>query len=259
MIFCAKRSIYGNTFVYKAIAYFLRPIYSRIKHSALVHNLKHLYLVKKWSHHSDKRGFDWKWKEINYNRIAVVNLLIAKQRNPTYLEIGCASNDLFDSVSALNKVGVDPSAGGTMRMTSDEFFKQNNTRFDVVFIDGLHTYKQVRNDVINTMRFLNKNGWVALHDMLPSNWIEHHVPNVSKDLWTGDVWKVGFELSKTEGIDFRILKVDFGVGVFRVINENVILKDMVVELLDKEFAYFYDNIESLPLIDWDDAQQWLRS
>ena len=37
------------------------------------------------------------------------------------------------------------------------------------------------------MRFLNKNGWVALHDMLPSNWIDHHVPSVSKDFWTGHI------------------------------------------------------------------------
>lgn len=146
-----------------------------------------------------------------------------------------------------------------MRMTSDDFFRQNNAHFDVIFIDGLHTYEQVRRDVINAIKYLNKNEWVALHDMLPRDWIEHHVPNVSKDLWTGDVWKVALELFDTEGIYFRILKVDFGVGVFRVTKENVILKDMVADLTDKEFTYLYDNIQSLPLIDWNDAQQWLRS
>ena len=44
-----------------------------------------------------------------------------------------------------------------------------------------------------------------------------------------------------------------------VVNQNVTLNDMVAELSTKEFSYFYDNINSLPLIDWEDAQQWLRS
>jgi hypothetical protein len=244
-----KQPPYTNTFVYRAVLYLFRPIY---------HRLKRYYLIKKWSHHSDNRKLDWKWEQINYNRIAVVNLLMRKKRNPTYLEIGCASNSLFDSIPALNKVGVDPSTGGTMRMTSDEFFKYNNVGFDVVFIDGLHTYKQVRNDVINALKFLNKDGWVVVHDMLPRDWIECHVPILSSGTWTGDVWKVAFELSKTEGIEFKILKVDHGVGVLRVTTEHVTLNDMVVELCDKKFSYFYDNFKSLPLIEWDEAQQWLR-
>jgi hypothetical protein len=37
---------------------------------------------------SDERRFDWKWEEVNYNRIAAVNLLLSKKNNPTYLEIG---------------------------------------------------------------------------------------------------------------------------------------------------------------------------
>lgn len=199
------------------------------------------------------------WTDDSYNRIAVVNLLVSKKSESDYLEIGCASNRLFNSVSALKKVGVDPAAGGTMRMTSDEFFKHNSAYFDVIFIDGLHTYDQVRNDVINAIKFLSAGGWVALHDMLPRDWIEHHTPILSKGAWTGDVWKVAFELSNTEGIDFKILKIDHGVGVFRVTKENVVLKDMTAELYDKEFSYYYDNIKSLPLVEWGDAQQWLRA
>jgi Methyltransferase domain len=244
-----------NSLFYRTIRYYFGSIYPRLKHD------EHDERMKQWAHHSDNRRFDWKWEETNYNRIAVINLLLSKQSNPTYLEIGCESNSSFDSVPVLNKIGVDPAKGGTMRMTSDEFFKQNNGHYDVVFIDGLHTYEQVRNDVANAIRFLNKGGWVVLHDMLPRDWIEHHVPIVARKggAWTGDVWKVGFELSQTAGIDFKILIIDHGVGVFRVTRENIALKDMTNELRDKEFSYFYDNIKSLPLIEWNNAQQWLRS
>jgi hypothetical protein len=68
----------------------------------------------------------------------------------SYLEIGCSKNDnfnkmqlLFNSTSRGNFIGVDPERGGTMRMTSDEFFEQNKLMFDLIFVDGLHEAHQV--------------------------------------------------------------------------------------------------------------------
>lgn len=191
--------------------------------------------------------------------MAVVSLLVNNFDKPTYLEIGCNSDALFNSVPVENKIGVDPNFGGNVRRTSDDFFKENKIRFDVVFIDGLHTYEQVRRDVINSINSLNDGGWIALHDMLPVNWIEQHVPNLSQGPWVGDVWKVGFELSQTKGIEFKIIKIDHGVGVIKVIRKDVQLKDLRHELLDKEFSYYYDNISKLPIFEWHDAQNWLRS
>jgi len=221
--------------------------------------VKRKRLLKKYANHADARSLNWDWDKINFNRIALVNLLLSKFDDPAYLEIGCASNSLFNSVPALKKIGVDPSSGGNVRQTSDDFFESNHTRFDVVFIDGLHTYEQVRRDVINSIKSLNQGGWIALHDMLPRNWIEHHVPIVSKGVWTGDVWKVAFELLQTEGIEFKILKIDHGVGVIKVTNLNTVLKDLRGELKDKEFDYYYDNLNKLPITEWSDAQAWLRS
>lgn len=212
----------------------------------------------KWAHHYDDRTFDWDWPAINFNRIAAVNRLLSKKPDPAYLEIGCATNALFNSVLARNKVGVDPACGGTVRKTSDAFFADNQKTFDVIFIDGLHHYDQVRRDVINAIRFLNQDGWVALHDMLPRTWLEHHVPQIN-DVWTGDVWKVAFELAQTEGVDFKILKIDFGVGVFRLTRPNVTLKDLTATLAGQQFSYYYDNISKLPIVEWDDAQDWLES
>jgi len=245
-----SKSRTGKNFLYKAIYYYLRPI---------VDPIKHYILLKRWAHHADYRSFDWDWSEKNYNRTAVVNLLLNKFNNPAYLEIGCASNFTYDSVPVKNKIGVDPSSGGNVRKTSDEFFLANRSRFDVVFIDGLHTYEQVRRDVINAMKALNDGGWIAVHDMLPRNWIEQHIPIVSRSEWSGDVWKVAFELSQTEGVEFKILKIDYGIGVIKVLEKRTGLKDLTTNLLDKEFDYYYDNINKLPIVEWQDAQEWLRS
>ncbi len=210
----------------------------------------------KYKEHAFDKSFDWGWEKTNYNRIALVNLLIAKKHDPAYLEIGCHSNNLFDSVPARQKTGVDPAAGGTVRTTSDAFFEKNAQFFDIVFIDGLHTYEQVRRDVVNSIHFLKPGGYVALHDMLPGSWLEHHVPRISGD-WTGDVWKVAFELAQSKGIDFKIVKIDHGVGVFRITEEKPKLLELSEELKDKEFEYFYRNIGRLPVVEWPDFLKWL--
>ena len=60
-------------------------------------------------------------------------------------------------------------------MTSDDFFLSNKDKFDVIFIDGLHIYEQVRKDVVNSINAINDGGWDhhsdlfnALRQRLPS-------------------------------------------------------------------------------------------
>jgi hypothetical protein len=160
-------------------------------------------------------------------------------------------------VPLADKVGVDPLKGGTHRMSSDEFFAENQSRFDIIFIDGLHTYEQVRRDVINAMAALAPGGWIALHDLVPRTWEEEHVPRVS-GLWTGDVWKVAIELSKTPAIEFRILMIDHGVGLMRLKDDSLPeLTDLREDLAEAGFARFLEEFEALPKNTWDEAMAWI--
>lgn len=245
----SANSYLKQTLIYKALRYLTDPM--RIAYKIKQRQLKYADI-------SCDKSFDWDWKKSNFNRIALVNLLVSGKENCAYLEIGCATNDLYDSVSALNKVGVDPQNGGNVRRTSDDFFHANESYFDVIFIDGLHTYDQIRRDIISSIKFLKAGGWIAFHDMLPRNWMEQNVPYLGDGPWTGDVWKVAFELSQTAGLDFRILKIDSGVGVLRLTSENPSLIDLTAELIDKPFSYFYENISKLPIFEWSDAQNWLH-
>ena len=64
----------------------------------------------------------------------------------SYLEIGCDKNQSFGLLKdkfSKRSVCVDPNKGGSIRMTSDEFFAQNVDSYDLIFIDGLHTATQV--------------------------------------------------------------------------------------------------------------------
>jgi hypothetical protein len=206
-----------------------------------------------------KERFDWNWERINFNRIALVNLLCASKLDGSYLEIGCQGNNLFNSVPMLSKIGVDPESGGTHRAYSDDFFGANSMYFDVIFIDGLHIYEQARRDVVNAIKFLKPGGWVAIHDVLPDDAVSEHVPIISSGPWCGDVWKVAFELASTSGIDFKVIKIDAGIGLLRVINADAQVTDLGHVLQDKRFQYLYENVGQLPLLEWEEAYKWIRT
>ncbi len=216
-------------------------------------------LAKQFSAHADPRKFDWNWREINFNRVALVNYVVSRlPRDASYLEIGCARNVLFDAVPLADKTGVDPVAGGTERMTSDAFFETNAKLFDFVWIDGLHEYQQVHRDLENSLRFMKPGGWIGLHDLLPRHWKEEHMPRISAG-WTGDVWKVAFEIMRTHGLDFRIVFIDHGVGLVKVAPDHAPLADLRDELAEARFGYLYENVSELPLRSWDEAIAWIES
>ena len=65
--------------------------------------------------------------------------------------------------------------------------------FDIIFIDGLHHYEQVKKDIINSLNCIEENGVIILHDCIPKSYLEQAVPR-SQHLWTGDVWKAFVEI-----------------------------------------------------------------
>lgn len=202
---------------------------------------------------------NWDWATTPYNRVALVNRLLSKFTDPRYLEIGCATDVLFRSVWATEKVGVDPEQGGTIRVTSDEYFAKNTERFNVVFVDGLHEYEQVHRDAQNSLSRILGEGYVAFHDMLPGDWISSSNPRLIGGTWNGDVWKLAFELNETPGLEFKIVAIDQGVGVIKVTDSKVVIKDFSAKLVSKDFKYFYNHISELPIISWDEFTAWIKN
>jgi hypothetical protein len=145
-------------------------------------------------------------------------------------------------------------------MTSDAYFAANpEARFDVIFIDGLHLYDQVRRDLVNALAALNPGGWIALHDSFPRDWLEEHVPQIVTSGWTGDGWKVAFELLETEGVDFRLVAIDHGVLVVKPLREGIELADRRGELKPARFGYFAAGFERLPVTDYAGALGWIAA
>lgn len=55
-----------------------------------------------------------------------------------------------------------------IKKTSDEaILELKNTQVDFIYIDGLHTYEQVKKDIANYLPLIKKGGFIAGHDYHP--------------------------------------------------------------------------------------------
>ena len=184
-------------------------------------------------------------EKINYNfpkdyfRWDLINYLINKYGYKDYLEIGCDKDQLFSKVNLKNKTGVDPYSGGNIRQTSDDFFLTNNKTFDLVFIDGLHTYEQVKRDILNSVKFLNDDGIILIHDCLPDSMAKQAVPRY-KMQWNGDVWKAIVDLRQNPDLDIYTCEMDQGIGVIKKKKNTFVLK-LSTKINKLKFKDYYNN------------------
>ena len=186
-------------------------------------------------------GFNFTNKK---NRLYIVQDIIKKKNYKSYLEIGCFDDELFNYVNCENKVGVDPVSGGTIRKTSDQFFENNKVYFDCIFIDGLHKYNQVKKDILNSLKFLNKGGIILLHDCLPNNFYAQATPRCQWE-WNGDVWKAIVECRTKKDIDVYTCNADFGIGVILKRPNNNLLNYSKKNYSKLKFIEYYRHHKKL--------------
>jgi hypothetical protein len=90
-------------------------------------------------------------------RTNIINNFIQKFEYKSYLEIGTQNpNCNFNQIEIKNKYSVEPFPPSGLNAndysfvgTSDQYFDfiSPDTKFDIVFIDGLHQYDQVLIDI----------------------------------------------------------------------------------------------------------------
>ncbi len=190
----------------------------------------------------------------DYFRWDLIDYLIKKNNYLNYLEIGCDDDQLFSKVKIKNKIGVDPVSGGNVRKNSDDFFLENKDKFDLVFIDGLHIYEQVKKDIINSLKFLNENGIILVHDCMPDSLSKQAVPRY-KMKWNGDVWKAIVDLRQREDLDIFTCEIDQGIGIITKKKNSSILKLNKPAKNLKFKDYYYNYKEYLRIIKLTDLKK----
>ena len=179
-------------------------------------------------------------------RVEVVQRIIARKKPRRYLEIGVANGTNFFRIKARRKTAVDPHFKfSTKRKVewvlknpwnltarycecpSDDFFASAGPadQFDVVFVDGLHTYRQSLRDVFNSLAHLGQRGTIVMHDCNPmSEATAHPAESFAQaaalnlpgwgGAWSGDVWKTIFYLrSQRKDLRVFVLDADGGLGI----------------------------------------------
>ena len=165
------------------------------------------------------------------NRTDIINYLISQHNLKSYLEIGLDNPDAnYNHVICEFKESCDPYINDnwdghydrnalpdevknvlTYHMTSDEMFKINDKKYDIIFIDGYHEQMQVGRDIINALRHLNPGGVIVVHDCLPPIKEMQEMPRMSGG-WNGDVWKAIPKLA-LQNITYNVVTTDYGVGI----------------------------------------------
>lgn len=188
----------------------------------------------------------YKWDGLP-QRWELIQELIDRRGYRSYLEVGCAGNACFDRIRCEVKIGVDPASGGTVRTTSDEFFRNNQDTFDCIFIDGLHTYDQVRRDIANALSVLTAQGVILLHDCIPCSIEEQALPR-EQVVWTGDVWKAIVEKRTHRDVDTVVCLIDRGIGiVLKRANSDLLVLPPATNFSELAYERYVKNHE-----------QWMR-
>ena len=169
------------------------------------------------------------------SRTDIIQYITQRRKVRKYLEIGCDMDLTFATMKSIDvgvdalissqvkhsldvSICVDPLRGGTHRMTSDEFFQQNNITFDLIFVDGLHEAHQVMRDVFNGLRWLKADGIIVMHDCNPSRYEYQVTPPLNDSdvgIWNGDTWRAAVALRLQDGLEIVIGDFEHGVGVIR--------------------------------------------
>jgi len=163
------------------------------------------------------------------NRTDIINYLIQRYNYNSYLEIGVQfPHSNFDKIEIKNKTGVEPFPIEDMlnksivELTSDMFFKslETDVKYDIIFIDGLHTREQCLADILNSLNHLSSNGCILVHDCLPTAEYQTTIEDNGRE-WTGDVWKAIVDIKNKSGIEVLTIDTDWGIGFIRNNKEGV--------------------------------------
>ena len=99
----------------------------------------------------------------------------------SYLEIGVSQGDTFLSVNCNFKIGVDPYFDFNWKqyhdgekinlhqITSDQYFNTDPeySKYDLIFVDGLHTYEQTYRDILNCLLHSHSDTVILIDDTVP--------------------------------------------------------------------------------------------
>lgn len=165
------------------------------------------------------------------NNKDVLNFLIEKFSFTSYLEIGVRNCNTFEFINCEEKFAVDPAPQRVIQgkniffhsETSDKFFEKisKEKKFDLIFIDGDHSFEFVRRDLENSINHISNKGLIILHDTDPPFENLQGMPRLSGGIGSGcisspmgECWKALAE-RRIKNQDIKVLTVKCDEKMFK--------------------------------------------
>jgi hypothetical protein len=154
------------------------------------------------------------------NTAGIINHILHDKGYKSYLEIGVDESVTFNAIDAETKQGVDPNVEGVKDVfTGDinQYINQYITEnpketFDLIFIDGMHTYESSSNDLEKSLNLLNEGGTIVMHDTNPKSMAEAN-PARNGSSWCGTVWKTAVSARNRDDLIVFTIEHDKGYTV----------------------------------------------
>lgn len=167
---------------------------------------------------------------MEYN--SIIQSLITNRGYNSYLEIGGYDFSNFNSIEVDKKAVIEPNPKGKVQEfedtdnekfcflfkdTTETFYDKWNKRkkFDLIFIDGLHTKEAVAFDIKVACSLLKKGGIILLHDVNPPT--EWHTRPYAEfkdgEEWCGTAYVAFWNSNRLHPIPLDTLDVKYGLGV----------------------------------------------
>lgn len=147
-------------------------------------------------------------------RDQVVQSILDLFADPEYLEIGVNKGETFGKINCHRKVAVDPNFlfdkdiwaeemnnAEFHQVTSDIYFESCDEKFDLIYLDGLHTFEQTLRDFCNAISCLKPGGAILIDDTIPNSY-HAAMPDLQRSFqirrarndksgsWMGDVYRL---------------------------------------------------------------------
>ena len=205
-------------------------------------------------------------------RAEVVRDLLGFFEKPHYLEIGVSRGLTFHAVTAERKVAIDPRFHFDVdeartahpeaeyhSVTSDTYFAtiaRPQDRFDVIYLDGLHTFEQTLRDFCAAQRHCHDNTIWLIDDTIPADIFSAH-PNRVTSLkhrrlygakgraWHGDVFKTVFAIH------------DFFLNfTYKTISTALNPQTVMIRRPRSEFKPLFNDLERISRMDYYDFHDY---
>ena len=162
-----------------------------------------------------------------------------------------------------------PDTGEQGLEIADSLIKSGG--IDLVFVDGMHTFKQSLEDILNSLEVLKYNGIIIVHDCYPPNKNAASPREIYptkaiklsegwKGAWCGDVWKSIHYLSKTlsDNLNISVLDTDYGLGIITLKKGLKITHEIDEPLFNNILELDYSDLKKNPesMIHLQDSKQF---